>query len=146
MGARGRKGAVTREVDELVAARRSPKLGSPSPKLTVLERKAPSHLRENGAGFFVSMCQAYEISGPAATEILTRAPECVDRIAAARATIAKDGELIENQYGIAKMNPACALEKAARDGFFSAMRLLGINMTANATMDPPWMIPTRSSR
>ena len=42
-------------------------------------------------------------------------------------------------YGIAKMNPACVLEKAARDGFFAAMRLLGIDMSAGITRDPlPW--------
>ena len=45
------------------------------------------------------------------------------RIAAARASITKDGAIIENEYGVAKMNPACVLEKAARDGFFAAMRL-----------------------
>ena len=136
MGARGRKGAVTREVEAFVAQR---------PKLSVVKRDAPSHLREDGASFFASMCQAYEIESPAAVEILTRAAECVDRIAAARASIAKDGEIIENEYGVAKMNPACALEKAARDGFFTAIRLLGINMSAGNTRElPPWAIPSSS--
>jgi hypothetical protein len=138
MGARGRKGAVTREAEAFVAAHRAT-------KLSVVKRDAPSHLREDGAGFFASMCKAYEIEGPAAIEILIRASECVDRIAAARASIAEHSEIIENQYGVAKMNPACALEKAARDGFFSAMRLLGINMSANTTKDlPPWTIPPSS--
>jgi hypothetical protein len=75
----------------------------------------------------------------ASVAILTRAAECIDRIAAARVSIAKDGAIIENQYGVAKMNPACVLEKAARDGFFAAMRLLGIDMSAGITHDPlPW--------
>ena len=136
MGARGRRGAVTREVEDFVARR---------PKLAVVERDAPSHLRDDGASFFVSMCQGYEIEGPAAVAILTRAAECIDRIAAARTSIAKDGAIIENQYGIAKINPACVLEKAARDGFFAAMRLLGINMSAGNTREPPpWTIPSSS--
>jgi hypothetical protein len=83
------------------------------------------------------MSQAYEIEAPAAVAILTRASDCIDRIAAARASIAKEGALIENQYCVAKMNPACVLEKAARDGFFAAMRLLGIDMSAGVTCDPP---------
>ena len=138
MGARGRKSAADREVEEFVVAHRAPKLSAVAPD-------APSHLREDGASFFVSMRQAYDIEGPASVEILTRAAECIDRIAAARTSIAKDGAIIENQYGVAKMNPACVLEKAARDGFFAAMRLLGINMSANTTRDPPpWVIPSSS--
>jgi hypothetical protein len=132
MGARGRRGAVTREVEDFVARR---------PKLAVVERDAPSHLREDGTGFFLSMRQAYEIEGPAAVKILTRAAECVDRIAAARASIAKDGEIIVNQYDVAKLHPAVALEKAARDGFFAAMRLLGISMSGTTRDQPPWDIP-----
>ena len=136
MGARGRKGAVTREVEEFIARR---------PKLAVGKRDAPSHLREDAASFFVSMRQAYDIEGPASVEILTRAAECIDRIAAARTSIVKDGAIIENQYGVAKINPACVLEKAARDGFFAAMRLLGINMSAGNTREvPPWQIPSSS--
>ena len=110
-----------------------------APKPSAVTRDAPSHLCKEGASFFVSMRQAYEIEDPASVAILTRAAECIDRIAAARASITKDGALIENQYGVAKMNPACVLEKAARDGFFAAMRLLGIDMSAGITRDPlPW--------
>jgi hypothetical protein len=70
---------------------------------------------------------------------LDESTECIDRIAAARASITKDGAIIENQYGVAKMNPACVLEKAARDGFFAAMRLLDIDMSAGITRDQlPW--------
>src|SRR5262245_38305407 len=108
-------------------------------KLVVVERDAPTHLRTEGRCFFRAMRRAYGIESPAAVEILARACECLDRIAAARASIAKDGEVIENQYGVAKMNPACVLEKQARDGFYAAMRLLGINMSAGNTREqPPW--------
>jgi phage terminase small subunit len=130
MGVRGRKSAADRETEAFVVECRAP-------KLLEVTRDAPSHLREEGATFFVSMRQAYEIEDPASVAILTRAAECIDRIAAARASIAKDGAIIENQYGVAKMNPACVLEKAARDGFFAAMRLLGIDMSAGITRDPP---------
>jgi hypothetical protein len=116
-----------------------------APKPSVVAPDTPSHLREDGASFFVSMRQAHNIEGPASVEILTRAAECIDRIAAARTSIAKDGAIIENQYGVAKINPACVLEKAARDGFFGAMRLLGISMSAGNTRElPPWTIPSSS--
>jgi phage terminase small subunit len=133
MGVRGRKSAAEREAEAFSVAHRAPNQSS-------VTRDAPDHLCKDGASFFVSMRQAYEIEGPASVSILTRAAECIDRIAAARASIAKNGAIIENQYGVAKMNPACVLEKAARDGFFAAMRLLGIDMSAGATCDPfPWV-------
>ena len=132
MGVRGRKSAAERDAEAFSIAHRAP-------KSSAVTRDAPSHLCKEGASFFVSMRQAYEIEDPASVAILTRAAECIDRIAAARASITKDGAIIENQYGVAKMNPACVLEKAARDGFFAAMRLLGIDMSAGITRDPlPW--------
>ena len=131
MGVRGRKSAADRDAEAFSIAHRAP-------KSSAVTRDAPSHLCKEGASFFVSMRQAYEIEDPASVAILTRAAECIDRIAAS-ASITKDGALIENQYGVAKMNPACVLEKAARDGFFAAMRLLGIDMSAGITRGPlPW--------
>src|SRR5262245_46842188 len=105
MGSRGRQGKISREVDDLIAHR--------APRLSVVS-DAPSHLRQEGAGFFTAMRKAHSLDGPAAVEVLTRASECLDQLAAAHKAIAKDGEIIENQYGVAKLHPALVLEKSAR--------------------------------
>jgi hypothetical protein len=71
--------------------------------------------------------------------LLTRAAECVDRIATAVASIAKDGALVETQYGTLRANPAVTIEKQARDGFYSAMRLLDVHTREVGSREaPPW--------
>ena len=83
-----------------------------------------------GAAFFREMLAEYAIADAGGLSVLCRAAECVDRMAAARASIAKDGEIIQNQYNVPKLNPACVLEKQARDGFYAAMRLLSLDIEA----------------
>ena len=76
MGVRGRKSAADRDAEAFSIAHRAP-------KSSAVTRDAPSHLCKEGASFFVSMRQAYEIEDPASVATLTRAAECIDRIAAA---------------------------------------------------------------
>jgi hypothetical protein len=92
---------------------------------------APKHLRPDGRAFFQSMVHDYAIDDVAGAELLTRAAECIDRMASARVCIAKHGELI-GANGTVKLNPACRLEKEARDGFFAAMRALHIDVQSPA--------------
>jgi hypothetical protein len=73
------------------------------------------------------MVHDYAIDDIAGCELLSRAAECVDRMAAARACIAEYGELI-GANGTVRLNPACRLEKEARDDFFAAMRALHIDI------------------
>jgi hypothetical protein len=99
----------------------------------------PSHLHAAGATFFAHMLEDHDIVDAGAVAILTRAAECLDRIATASASIEKDGAIIENQYGTAKLHPTVTLEKAARDGFYAALRMLGIKMNAKGdARDVPW--------
>lgn len=99
---------------------------------------APSHLRDEGRAFFVEMSASHQLDA-GSIAVLTRAAECLDRIAAARAAILKDGEFPETQYGTPKMHPALILEKGPRNAFFAAMRLLNIDVSAGPGRDAaPW--------
>jgi hypothetical protein len=103
-------------------------------------RHLPSHLRADGAAFFAGMIEDHGIDDAARIAVLTQAASCLDRIAGARQSIDKDGVIVETQYGTAKAHPAVAVEKAARDGFYAALRLLGIDMNAwgDVRKRPPW--------
>jgi phage terminase small subunit len=71
---------------------------------------------------------------------IVRACECIDTITAARASMAKTGPIIRNQYGIEKLHPAVAVEKTAPDGLYTALRMLEINARVVGTReDPPWV-------
>jgi hypothetical protein len=96
-----------------------PTLTQPSP--------APKHLRLDGRNFWQEMVRDYAIDDTAGLSLLSRAAECVDRMAAARASIAEHGELLNGGAG-PRLNPACRLERESRDGFFAAMRALHIDI------------------
>lgn len=88
----------------------------------------PDHLRPAGAAFYQSVATEYSIADAAGLALLSRAAECVDRMAAAHAAIAEHGELVPDRYGGVKLNPACALEKDARNGFLAAVRALNLDL------------------
>ena len=88
----------------------------------------PDHLRSGGAAFFTNVAIEYAIDDAAGLALLSRAAECVDRMAAAQAAIAEHGELVSDRYGGVKLNPACNLEKDARSGFLAAMRALNLDL------------------
>jgi hypothetical protein len=85
------------------------------------------------------MLSDYRIEGAADLALLTRAAECIDTITAARAAMAKTGPIIKNQYDIDKLHPAVAVEKTARDGLYTALRMLDIDRREAGAKDlPPW--------
>jgi hypothetical protein len=47
---------------------------------------------------------------------------------AAQAAIAEHGETVTDRYGQVKVNPACGLEKDARNGFLAALRALNLDI------------------
>jgi hypothetical protein len=81
---------------------------------------SPPHLGKAGAEFFLEMLDMYDIGKPAAIALLTRAAECVDRLVEAQTCIKEHGAVMQGEKLVA--NPACKLEKEARDGFLAAMR------------------------
>ena len=100
----------------------------------------PSHLKDDGRQFFQRMVLEYEVTDCGGLSLLERAAECVDRLVAARAAIAEHGEVIIAAGGKPVLNPACKLEKEARDGFLAAMRML------NLDTEPPRPRPGRPAK
>jgi hypothetical protein len=128
------------EVDRLIGQGVMPKPAAPAP---TSDAAVPAHLREAGARFFTEMRDDYRFEDAASLAALTRGAECVDRIAAAQESIAKDGEIVRNQFGAPKLNPACTLEKVARDGLFAALRLLDVdfgNDDDKGALNKPWYV------
>lgn len=89
---------------------------------------APEHLRAAGRAFYAEVAAEYGIADSAGLALLVTAAECVDRMRAAQTSIAEHGELVIDRYGAPKLNPACALEKDARNGFLAALRALNLDL------------------
>ncbi len=89
-----------------------------------LRPKPPEHLKEAGRDFFKAAVTEYKISDPARVALLVTACECLDRMRAAQEAIEEHGETVLDRYGRVKLNPACTLERDARNGFLSALRAL----------------------
>lgn len=90
--------------------------------------KIPQHLGEHGAELYRSIGDEYQLDDAAGMALLATACECLDRIKAAQAAIAKHGELVTDRYGQTKVNPACGLEKDSRNGFLAALRALNLDL------------------
>jgi hypothetical protein len=101
------------------------------------QQETPKTLGSEGRSFWSGMIREYAIADTAGLALLTRAAECLDRIASAQAAIKEYGEVIINNNGAAALNPACKLEKESRDGFLAAMRALRIDV------EPPHAGPGR---
>jgi phage terminase small subunit len=118
---RGRKSKAELEVADL---------GPTVVEVEFRRAHAPGHLKDAGAAFFASMVRETDISSADGLAVLTRACECLDRISAAQKSIDNHGEIFVDQYNKPKLNPAVTLEKQARDGFLSCVRLLAIEDAA----------------
>jgi P27 family predicted phage terminase small subunit len=130
MGARGRKSLADKQAAEIIALR---------PQEPRQRQNVPAHLHEEGRRFYEQMLADHDIVDAGSLAVLTRACECIDTISAARRAMSKDGPLVLNQYDLPKAHPALAVEKAARDGFYAALRMLGIKMkTKGNALDVPW--------
>ena len=94
----------------------------------MLTRKAPRHLKADGRKLWRSIQGEYSIDDGAGIALLTTACECLDRMRAAQAAIAAHGEVVTDRYGQVKVNPACQLEKDARNGFLAALKALNLDL------------------
>jgi P27 family predicted phage terminase small subunit len=89
---------------------------------------APDHLRDAGRAFYQRVAGEFSIADTAGLALLVAAAECLDRMRAAQAAISEHGELVIDRYGSPKLNPACTLEKDARNGFLAALRALNLDL------------------
>lgn len=96
-----------------------------------MQLKAPKpagHLKAPGAQLFRDIVAEYGIADSAGLALLTTAGECLDRMRAAQAAIKAHGEIVVDRYGAPKLNPACNLEKDARNGMLAALRALNLDV------------------
>lgn len=91
-------------------------------------RKAPPQLEPAGAKFWREMVEEYGITDTAGIALVTQASECLDRQRAAQAAIAEFGPIVKDRYGAPKLNPACNLEKDARNGMLAALKALNLDL------------------
>jgi phage terminase small subunit len=90
--------------------------------------RPPAHLLKPGAALWREIVAEYGIADPAGLALLTTAAECLDRMRAAQKAIKVHGEIVVDRYGAAKLNPACNLEKDARNGMLAAFRALNLDI------------------
>lgn len=93
-----------------------------------MQPKQPEHLNEDGATLFAAIAEDYDIEDSAGLALLTTACECLDRMRAAQARIAEDGEVTVDRYGSLKAHPAVQIEKDSRNGFMAALKQLNLDL------------------
>jgi hypothetical protein len=96
--------------------------------MSLKRRRTPSHLGPEGGRLWRDLIEEYGISDPAGLALVTAAAECADRVKAAQAAIATHGEVVVDRYGAPKLNPACGLEKDARNGLLAALKALNLDL------------------
>ena len=92
------------------------------------QKRGPRHLGKHGRKLFGDIASEYSIDDSAGIALLTTAAECLDRMRAAQEAIAEHGEVVQDRYKQVKVNPACALEKDARNGLLAAFRALNLDI------------------
>jgi hypothetical protein len=88
----------------------------------------PDHLKKDGITLFEQISREYSIDDAGGIALLTTAAECLDRMREAQAEIDQHGVLLSDRYGNQKLNPACSLEKDARNGFLAAIKSLNLDL------------------
>ena len=96
--------------------------------MSLNRRRAPSHLKPDGAKLWRDLSTEYSIGDAAGLALVERAAECMDRLRSAQAAIVAHGEVVLDRYGAPKLNPACGLEKDARNGLFAALKALNLDL------------------
>lgn len=91
-------------------------------------RRSPAHLGAAGTKLWRDLTSEYSIGDAAGLALVERAAECMDRLRAAQAAIVTHGEVVVDRYGAPKLNPACGLEKDARNGLFAALKALNLDL------------------
>jgi P27 family predicted phage terminase small subunit len=91
-------------------------------------RKTPRHLGKHGGKLWRELRDEYQLDDGAGIALLTTACECLDRMRAAQEAIQEHGEVVTDRYGQVKVNPACGLEKDARNGLLAALKALNLDI------------------
>src|SRR3990167_8938266 len=87
-----------------------------------------TELKAVGRKFFAEISEEYGIHDAAGLALLEEAASCLDRLHAAHAAIAKDGEIVTDRYGRPRLHPALTLEKESRRGLLDCLRALNLDI------------------
>jgi hypothetical protein len=90
--------------------------------------RTPGHLKTAGAKLWRELIDDYSIHDAAGVALVTTAAEALDRMKAAQAAISQHGEVVADRYGGVRLNPACNLEKDARNGLLAALKALNLDL------------------
>lgn len=96
---------------------------------------APAHLRDAGASHWREVLGQFDFAA-FDLPMLQSACEQLDRAAAAREIIAKEGVTITDRFGQLKEHPAVAVERAAHLAFVRIERELALQVPAPDTRPP----------
>lgn len=96
----------------------------------------PRHLAAAGRGLWRATVDEYAIAEPHRRAVLAAACECLDRMAEARAAIARDGLIVAGgRYGPAA-HPAVAIERDQKRLLLSALATLDLDLTEGNLVRP----------
>lgn len=101
-----------------------------------MTKKAPSNLTRETARLWNKLCKEYSFDD-AGFLLLKVALEAYDRLQSARQQIDEEGAVIETPTHYFKEHPALKVEKQARDGFLSAMRMLNLDVEPGGDIGRP---------
>jgi hypothetical protein len=89
---------------------------------------SPAHLKAPEAALWKSIMSGHVFDNDASLELLAVAMEARGRMRKCRERIDKEGESIRDRWGQLKAHPLLLHERAARDSFLKAMRLLNLDL------------------
>lgn len=90
--------------------------------------KAPPHLSADARRWWRQLIQEYGIDDPAGLLLLQTGMEAFDRMKAAQAEIARDGQTIADRFGQPKPHPLLATERDARAQLLAALKSLNLDL------------------
>ena len=88
----------------------------------------PAHLAASEVILWKSITRDYKFDNDASLELLTVALEARARMRKCREKIDKQGEVVKDKWKQLKPHPLLLHERAARDSFLKAMRLLNLDL------------------
>ena len=98
--------------------------------------RAPAHLSAGMRKWYASTEASYELDQHHRL-LLQAAAEAWDRMADARAVLAKRGTTFDDRWGGAQLRPEIAIERDARVAFCRCLRELAVDVSAPDEPRPP---------
>jgi len=93
-----------------------------------MKRKAPGHLSDDARRWWRRLIAEYRIDDPAGLLLMQTAMEAFDRMKAAAAEIARDGQTVRDRFEQAKPHPLLATERDARAQLMAALKALNLDL------------------